>query len=1388
MTDYDLGAAIASAVSTIPNINVRGKVRGGSGGVVVTAVSTIVPSWKTKAREPVAAITLVGSVTPTLESNFECIGVGGLPVLGNYDNSGTTPFSSAFMLQRVLAASNTAITRIKVKLAIGACNVRVGIYADSAGEPGAILGQSDRFAVAGGATTITLRRPVMIASGTYYWIATEPSDGINLLSAPGSGPIRYKAGSGANDFPDPAGVGFSTNNSYTLNVGAFTDQTSVSTGAVPIASIDFQIAHDAGSAIQATDTLNVPRSRGRLRVTNGDTLAIQETSTVSVPKLLGVAWRLGSNSAVTAVTTITPRARFKLRSPSAPSTTVGTLTPYLESNLEGTAFANVTLVGNDENGGSNTWNNANQLLMQRFQAATTGSLKSIKVKMASGTPYNFKVGLYADSGGEPGSLLASTGSTPIVSGWNSIAISTVQIFAGTYYWIAVNSDSGSNFYYKSSSGKTFYEKELTFANSFPDPAGVGYSAYTTYDYQFGGVGLVLSSGEICTSTTLLESALETATTVQATEVVNVPRSRGRLRVTNGVTVAAQTSNSVVASLHIAGPWEESGISTISGLLNNTKERMLHDENNRVTISSQATSTVAGIIAAAGPWEESGISTISGLLNNARMRMLHRETNGIQPVPASTLVSTSIINQKTIIRQSSSAATGISSIILSNKELMEQTASAVIFVSNITVQNIEALRKTASSASILVSIDPATLGVAHQAGVSISAGKSLAESMFLGVNDHNSTGTSSANYYVLNQYVATKSGLVNQIHVQCSGSGNVKLGIYADSAGSPTTLLVSVTAAVVAGWNDIAITPTALTSGSTYWLLRNQDTPVIVTQSTTGAVRWYLSKAYTDSFMNPAGGGYTLQTTVRDQMYCSGDLLSALHDASATAVTAVGTFPDTARCTIYYCDYINGSDTAPGDGSATAPFKTIDKASTGITGGQEVRCAKSPDPTALSGTLAWVSGSKVVNTSVDLTGVLAAKDFVRKTTLDPLDNDSYWEIASITSGAITLTWYFRGVSGTVASQKLGVTSTGDSASQDVVVQRVNSSGLSDTSRITISGGWNLTGTPVQDGETWYYQTYATYWGWGLETATSVPVATSYLNITKLNFCRYRRGIDVNSTSVFVTITYVRACGGTIGFLTAGYPVIISNCVANCDVGTSFYLNDGSCTTMDTCSVANGVPYMYRGWVDITNFTIDAATYLYCYGTAGVIRNSTLGNAIYLGRYAYPTMELKFYNNTQSGSTITPSASWVGQPEPDTIPLAVFKHHNTEGNDFAYYSYGKIAADTTHARSGTCIAFTPNSATYYFQHIFKVVADKGMARTVTVYMKKDATFDGTVQASLWFMGVKIVDWVTWTLTTDYVQQSITAASNLITEMGAIELRIKVIKGTTATSVYADDLDYS
>ena len=74
-----------------------------------------------------------------------------------------------------------------------------------------------------------------------------------------------------------------------------------------------------------------------------------------------------------------------------------------------------------------------------FTAATSGSSNRLNLFLdASSSATQVTVGVYSDAGGNPGKLLTTGVSTkPVAGAWNAITVSTVEIVAGTRYWISV---------------------------------------------------------------------------------------------------------------------------------------------------------------------------------------------------------------------------------------------------------------------------------------------------------------------------------------------------------------------------------------------------------------------------------------------------------------------------------------------------------------------------------------------------------------------------------------------------------------------------------------------------------------------------------------------------------------------------------------------------------------------------------------------------------------------------------------------------------------------------------------------------------------------------------------------------------------------------------------
>jgi len=179
-------------------------------------------------------------------------------------------------------------------------------------------------------------------------------------------------------------------------------------------------------------------------------------------------------------------------------------------------------------------------------------------------------------------------------------------------------------------------------------------------------------------------------------------------------------------------------------------------------------------------------------------------------------------------------------------------------------------------------------------------------------------------------------------------------------------------------------------------------------------------------------------------------------------------------TIKYSSYTNGDDTT-GDGTSGNPYKTIYKATTGLTGGDEVREEKSPAVTALSGTLTYTDGSKTVSTSVDLTANLSQGDFIHK---DSEPDWNAWEVDSITSTVITLYAKYSGDTETVSASKINITDLGTAAASSTKLIQPNAGGSSVSSRLKITGGWDLS-TTTQDGFTYFTQTGVNRYGFGFD---------------------------------------------------------------------------------------------------------------------------------------------------------------------------------------------------------------------------------------------------------------------------------------------------------------------
>ena len=495
-------------------------------------------------------------------------------------------------------------------------------------------------------------------------------------------------------------------------------------------------------------------------------------------------------------------------------------------------------------------------------------------------------------------------------------------------------------------------------------------------------------------------------------------------------------------------------------------------------------------------------------------------------------------------------------------------------------------------------------------------------------------------------------------------------------------------------------------------------------------------------------------------------------------------------TINYCDYATGNDST-GDGSAGNPYKTIDKASTGLTGGDEVRCAKSPAPTALSGTLTFTDGSASVATSANLTGVLAAKDLISLNPTGDHAGETWWEISSLTSTTITLTSTYKGAGGTGTGYKLGVTDTGTAAESTTVIQQVSSSGSSGH-LIKVSGGWNLSGTPAQDGYTWFYQSGSNKYGYGLQLSSK-----GYINLdfSRVGFLRYDRGIYLYLSSNN-TITSPTCNSNNYGiYLNSSSNNTITSpiCNSNSSYGIYLYLSSNNTITSPTCNSnsSRGIYLSSSYNITITSPTCNSNSYGIVISSSNNITitsptcNSNSSRGIYIGS-SCNIVCWGYAHDESTWSNAGNVADWAGNRQ-KIVSIGESESGGAARN--RVYFFGGYTQDNTaeaDGGSGKCLQFNPKSATYWIEQDFNVPVTASTARTVSIKMKDDASFNGNVYLELWLNGVLIVGPTEKTMTTSYVAQEMTAAAVDIDTDGVLTLKVKVYG--TAGAVYADTLTYS
>jgi phosphotransferase system IIB component len=403
-------------------------------------------------------------------------------LVGADDAATTTPVGGGYLvLDKFTAVAPGNVSQIRVKCTTSG-NVKVALYADSAGNPGALLGVNNggTDVVAGWNNIYLPSTPVIM--GTNYWIAyISTTNCVGYFSSPGGGAV-FRALSYSSDFPASAGTGFTTsagNHSLIAGWGI--------AGAIPLAVTTTSLP-DGTTGVAYSQTLQAIGGTGSYTwsLTSGS-LPPDLTLTGSTGVIAGNPTTVGTYSFTAQVNDGSTTASQPL------SITIAVPTQKLLGADDAAA------IGAPAN---------NYLILDKWAAVATGDVTRIRVKCT--TTGNVKVALYTDNSGIPGTLIsANNAGAAVVAGWNNITIPSTAVTTGTNYWIAYISTTNCVGYFSSPGGGAVF-RALSYSTDFPASAGTGFTTSSGNHSLTAGWGISGPTPLTITTTSLLDGTVGVA--------------------------------------------------------------------------------------------------------------------------------------------------------------------------------------------------------------------------------------------------------------------------------------------------------------------------------------------------------------------------------------------------------------------------------------------------------------------------------------------------------------------------------------------------------------------------------------------------------------------------------------------------------------------------------------------------------------------------------------------------------------------------------------------------------------------------------------------------------------------------------------------------------------
>ena len=343
------------------------------------------------------------------------------------------------------AAASGATSDIELYVNSGttATKVFVGVYSNSSGMPGSLLASGSIASPKAGAWNDVSVGQATITQGTAYWIALLPT----------GGQLNYF---------DSAGGASATASYVESNEGLSSLPSSYASGDEWTASpASIYVNGQAAAADPAPSNSGVPVVSGSAQ--QGDVLTTSNGSWSGSPTSYAYQWQdcNGSGASCSGISGATSSSYtlaagdvgHTVRSV-VTATNAGGSTPADSAQTAVVSAPSSVLVGSQQVQSYADSNPAGMAQAFSYTAAASGATSDIELYVNSGTTATkVFVGVYSNSSGMPGSLLASGSiASPKAGAWNDVSVGQATITQGTAYWIALLPTGGQLNYFDSAGG------------------------------------------------------------------------------------------------------------------------------------------------------------------------------------------------------------------------------------------------------------------------------------------------------------------------------------------------------------------------------------------------------------------------------------------------------------------------------------------------------------------------------------------------------------------------------------------------------------------------------------------------------------------------------------------------------------------------------------------------------------------------------------------------------------------------------------------------------------------------------------------------------------------------------------------------------------------------